>query len=1294
MKRIILAAFMVCLCTALSFAQTTTGKIVGTVSAADGAIPGATIVARDNQTGKERTVTASGEGSFEISQLEPGTYTITVSAAGYKTLTTNDLKIDVAREYPLNAQLEVGAVTESVTVTAGAEQINSTNAELSTTISAQQIRELPLNGRNPLSLLNLQAGVNVTSGSINGQRTSSVNYTRDGLNVQDNFIRNGFVSDQPTVDDTSEFTATTANAGAEQGAGSTQVQLITPRGGKDFHGALYEFNRNSKFTANSFLNNADALNRPFLNRNQFGGSISGPAYFPHIGEGGPIFDKDKTFFFFNYEGFRLANQVAIPSLQTLLPAARGGNFTYTDLTGVQRTVNVLNGTNLNLTGTNAATFTAAGGTLVVDPIIQSRILDRLPTSGNGTFTGTNFLQQVNLLRSNPEIRNNFVGRFDADINDRNSFNLVYKRNNIEDARTDVAAGFLADTTVSQSGPTNFFTGSYRATLGNSFSNEIRGGFQYSEPFFLNNGIASDFIIGVPLVNQPENTFQNQGRDTLYRNIQDNAVYSIGNHSLRFGGGIEAYKFTATNLAGTTPTFNITSTANAQTPGLTSTLFTGGISATDLARANSLRFLLGGIVGSGSATFNAQGQTEGFARDRQIRTLNFEIYSGYISDQWRVRPNLTVNLGLRYELYTPLNDPRGLYLEPVVTNFDNPVQDILNPNGVYNFIGTNSGTPGNFFKADKNNFGPNISVAYSPNLGKGFFSRLLPASTVIRGGFRVGFVNDEYVRSADNAALNNAGLTQTVSALRAGAATPSAQLRSSLSGANAGFAPLPSLVTPTALTVPRTYATNNVPAQVGTGGTVSLIDPNLQNQKIYEYNFGIQREIGFKTVFEVRYVGNFSNELVRSIDYNQVRVRESGLLNDFLTAQNNCRLQATSAGLVPAGGNPLYFCTSAAFNPAITGSQQLPFFNQLGALGTAASGANGGVGTVASGSSANLLLYLRNEIPGDYAASILIPNNVANSRNLLLANPNTFVANLTTNGGKLRYNSLQTEIRRRFNAGLALQANYTFQKTLTDIPTSESEQTRVAAFLDNNDMGLDYGRAQYDRTHTFNFNGVYELPFGKGKKFLNGGGAANLIFGGFQFSSIVTLSSGAPLSIVDSSGTLNRGGRSGNQSATSSLSSDEIKKLTGVYKTPNGVFFIDPKVLYATGSNGQRIDLTQALPAGVTITGIRATNTTDQTPYDGQVFFFNRAGSTGNLPRYFINGPKYINWDAGLSKNIRFSETTRLQLRGEVFNVINRANFFPFNNNGINNLNNFTDFGRIRLLSNQARIVQFGARLDF
>jgi hypothetical protein len=1275
-----------------AFGQTTSGKLIGTVSDATGAVAGATVVITDNQTGRERSVTTDSDGTYTV-PLEFGVYTVKITATGFKTFTANEVKIDAGREYSLPAVLEVGAVTEEVTVTAGAENINATNGEISTTVSPQQIKELPLNGRNPLSLLNLQAGVNATSSSINGQRTSSVNYTRDGLNVQDNFIRNGFVSDQPTVDDTGEFNVVTANAGADQGqGGSVQVQLVTPRGGNEFHGALFEFNRNSEFAANPFLNNANGQSRPFLNRNQYGGSISGPMPIFNFGENnGPTFIKDKAFFFFNYEAFRLANQVPLTTpLTTLLPAAQGGAFTYNEVQGsttTQQTINVLTGSGPRVF---VSPLTAAqGGVLGVDPVIQQRILSLLPAAGNtSTFTGVNFLQGYALNRANPEERNSYTFRFDGEPTDRHSFSAVYKRNNINDARTDIAAGFRPGTTVSQGGPTNFLALSYRAAIGSSFSNELRGGFQYSKPFFFNTEDIPPYLLTIPLITNPDTGLLDQGRNTLYKNIQDNAVWTWGDHSFRFGGGMDTYNIEALNFAGTLPTYTISSTANANTPGLTAQQICGTatcISTTDLARANNLRYLLGGIVSTASLSSNLPDPTTGYQLGAPaLRTLNFEIYSAYIADQWRLKPNLTVNLGLRYDLYTPLNDPRGLYLEPVITNFADPVQDILNPNGTYNLVGGNAGSPGDFFKTDKNNFGPSISVAWSPNFSKGFISAIMPESTVIRGGFRVSYVNDEYVRSSDNALLNNLGLGTVTSTF--------SNLKAALTPRN-GFNPLPTFTTPTFVPPPRSYAANN---STGTNGSVVAIDPNLQNQKIYEYNVGIQREIGWKTVFEVRYVGNFSNELVRTIDYNQVRLKDNGYLQDFLRAQNNCRLQAaTIVPAPPAGTNPLFACTSAAYNPAIVGSQPLPFFSQLGAL---QGFANGGVGaTGAATSNPNLLNFLRADIPADYAVSFLIPtaNNVTNARNLLLRNPNTFVANMTVNGGKLRYNAMQAELRRRFSDGVSLQANYTFQKILTDIPTAESDQTRVSAYLDNDNKGLDYSRPQYDRTHTFNFNAIYELPFGKGKKFFNDNSAVDWIFGGIQVSSIVTLSSGVPMSIIDSSGTLNRTARSTWQSATSSMSPQELKKITGVFVTPNGVFGIDPSHLFAQGSNGLRVDLTQPLPAGVTVQSIRGANTPDQAPFAGQIFFYNTAGSTGNLPRNFFNGPKYMNWDAGISKNIRFSEDMRLQLRMEAFNVLNHANFYPNDLTQVFNVNNTSSFGKLTGTNGYLpRIIQFGARFDF
>ena len=225
--------------------------------------------------------------------------------------------------------------------------------------------------------------------------------------------------------------------------------------------------------------------------------------------------------------------------------------------------------------------------------------------------------------------------------------------------------------------------------------------------------------------------------------------------------------------------------------------------------------------------------------------------------------------------------------------------------------------------------------------------------------------------------------------------------------------------------------------------------------------------------------------------------------------------------------------------------------------------------------------------------------------------------------------------------------------------------------------------------------ILELPFGQGKKFLNDGWASK-VFGGFQFTSIVNLSSGPPLGVIDPRGTKSIAFVSGRQSATSSLSDDEIKALTGVFDTPNGRYFIDPRVLFATATNPTTgevrtgIDLNQALPTGFTLTSVRGASPIGTAPFPGQVFFFNKAGETGNLPRNFINGLPYINWDAGLSKNIRFGEKYRLQLRGEFFNILNSQ--VPSFGADLNI--NSTSFGRITTTYNAPRVVQFGARFDF
>jgi hypothetical protein len=1258
--RITAIIFAVLSFAALAAGQTT-GRLTGTVSGPDGVIPGATVLVRDNQTGREVTVQASSDGSFTVPQLEFGTYTVTVTASGFKTYTANDLKIDIGREYTLNPTLEVGGIEETVTVSAGADIINSSNAELSNTVSPRQVIDLPINGRNPLALVSLQPGANATSQGINGQRSTAINVTRDGINVQDNFIRTGaFVSDQPTVDDTGEFTVTTQNAGAEQGGGgSSQIQLVTPRGGQDFHGAGFIFNRNSKFSANNFFNNASGTEQPFLNRNQVGGKLSGPLPFFNFGEGGPMFVKNKAFFFVAYERLFLRQQTSGTNT-VLLGTARDGTFTYTDNNGIERTINVLTGAGLDLsTPENQTLFNTAGGVLSVDPVVQTRLLNNIPSIGNvGLPTNNGLTQQFRQNVRNSRDRDSFVTRIDYDFNSNNSINIVYRYLKDVVDRPDVNFGFDPLPFVIQDDTTQLITGAYRTIIGSNMTNEFRIGYTSSEPFFnqderLNaNFLIEDATLPFNITN-PEPTVESQGRDTRLYTIRDDAVYAWGNHSLRFGGQYENQKIVSSNSGGTTPTFFFSTTANPNTPRLAASLFPGGISAAQRTRADTLRYFLGGIIGAGQVLANPTSGTSGPVTGATlVEDLRYSTVGLYISDQWRVRPNLTLNFGVRYDYFTPLRNPDQVFLEPVIPEGADPVATILNPVGSYDIIGTSIGKPGQFFKGDKNNFGPQLSFAWSPNfLGEG---------TTIRGGYRMSYINDEYLKSILNAYRGNDGLSVTVNAVDIVNGTPDPDLNRRLSNISGSDFPAPAFLPP-----PFTFAQAN--AIEGTFfNTIFAADPNLQTPRIHEYNIGIQRELGFNTALEIRYVGGRSDSLVRAFDFNQVNIRDTGFVEDFLRAQNNCRLQAAAVGA--SGLN----CTDASFNPNIAGSQPLPIFDMLP------------FGAFLNNSL--VITQLQNGTPADLAV-LYITNGLdidgqgggVNFR----ANPNAGPVDFVANAGVYRYNALQVEVRRRFADGLYFQGNYTFQKSLTDVP--EEDQNRFDPFLDIANQRLEYSRSDLDRTHAINFNAIYELPFGKGRAFLNRGGWVDALFGGYQLSSIIQYASGAPISIRDPRGTLNRAGRSGRQTAFSNLTKEQIKDLIGIFRTPNGIYFIDPSVIAPDG----------------TATGSNPQATPDNPAFPGQVFFNVQPGQTGNLERAFINGPDFLTVDLGLSKRFRFTERFGLQLRAEAFNVFNRANFFAPSgvgdgatgeNSDIFNVNSPT-FGRITGTF-APRILQFGARLEF
>lgn len=1226
MRRVIFVVGLLLISTASvvpAVAQAPAGSLVGNVvDPSNAAVTGATVTITDNATNRSRTAETNNQGTFTVPQLEFGTYTVTVTATGFKTYTATDVKIDVGKEYSLNIALEPGGVQETVTVVAGADVLNSTSAELNATVGERQIRELPLNGRNPLALIALQPGTSsngAANTTINGQQSSFTNITRDGINIQDNFIRanaTDFVPDRPNVDDVSEFTITTQNAGAEKGYGSSQIELVTPRGAREFHGALFLYNRNSKFAANEFFNNANGIERPFLNRNQYGGSFSGPLPLPRFGEGGPATYRDKAYFFGSYEGFRL-RQSTTTTRTILLPSARQGIFTYLDQAGATRQIDILQ---------------AAGVT--ADPLIASRILANTPSAGNnpGTgdqlnTTGFSFNQAQNVDRDK------WTVRFDVEPSSRQSYSLIINRGTETNLRPDIDnGGFNRIPFGFQGADRQSVVGSWTFSPSATFTNDLRGGWLFSLPIFDRTDPITDFFLVLPLIDSPESTFERQGRDSHQYTIIDNAVWAKGNHSIRFGGQAQFFRLTPFGPPSfsdpTIPTLTIGTGPG--TPSLLASQFPGGISATQLGNANNLLALLGGFVSGAEVTFNAISATSGFVQGAvATRNLDFENYAMYVQDSWRASRNLTLNFGLRYELFSPVREADRLALEPIIPAGTDPVAAILNPNGTYDFVGTNAGGK-NFFRWDKNNIAPVFSFAYSPNFRNRLLGSVFPGEgrTVIRGGYRISYVNDEFVRGADNALSGNQGLTQGVS-------LTNLNLRASQGS--------PVFETPP-FQVPRSFALNNELA--GNFGTVFAIDPDLEVPLTQEWNFGIQREIGFQTAIEIRYVGGKSDNLLRALDFNQVNIFNNGFLGDFERARRN----------LANFGNPA--CTTAT--SATTGCEVLTVFPLIEAGGLLNNG------TIRS--------LISSGQPGQLAFTY-IANFFGGSSELFLANPNTGVADLLINGAKYRYHSLQTEIRRRFAQGFQLQANYTFQKTLTD--TGGVGQTNFDPLLDVNQPELEYQRADYDATHVFNFNGIFELPFGRGRRFMNSGGLMNQIFGGWELTSIVRVSSGAPFSILDTRGTLNRTNRSLRQTANSTLSKDQIRDLIGIFRTSDGVFFINPSVINpATG---------------------RASEGIGTTPFQGQVFFNAPPGTTGTLERNFLNGPWFVNWDAGLIKNFPIKENVRFQIRAEAFNVLNRANFFignvSFTPSGTSFNINSPEFGRINTTFDP-RILQFVGRFEF
>ncbi|HYR91195.1 MAG TPA: TonB-dependent receptor [Terriglobia bacterium] len=831
----------VALLMALPLAAQVAGRLTGSAVDANGdAVAGAAVTLRlAGSTVPVLATVSTSEGLFVLPDVRPDYYDLNVVAPGFRAYTLKGIKVDPVRETSLPPiPLTIEQPNLTVEVTAPLQTAQTTNIEVATTITNEQVRRLPVLDRLALPLAQTQAGVS-GAGVVNGQRSSSVNVTLDGISIRDNYIRdNGFFTPNLIVQDqVAEFTVTTSIANASLGGGSSHINLVTPSGGREFHGAAYFYNRNNALGANSWFNNKDRIEKPAFNQNQVG-----------VNFGGPI-QKDKIYFYGNYEATRYG--VDVTSVQTILTQdARNGIFTYEDASGQLRKVNILQAAGVSAAPAMQQLLAAVPGPEKINSFREGDSRESLLRNTAG----------YSFLRKGHHNRDNATFKLDHNVSTTNALSGSFIWNRQDVTRSDLTNDFSTVPKVHQDDKRKLLSLGWRWNPRPSLTNEVRGGFNLAPLTFDTDEKFGDRLITNTVYSNPVNLFRANGRNTATVDFMDNAAWSRGAHSVQWGFQTEQTRVRIYDDSGITPTYSLG--VDFGNPGLGESQLTG-IRSSDLPAANALLATLAGYVTGYSQTFNITNRTSGFVNGASsVRRLRLNNYGFYLQDAWKVVPRLTLNAGVRYELPGVVDERDSLYLLPRIENND-PVKTLLS-NATLDFAGSSAGRP--LYARDKNNVAPNIGLAWDV-FGDGRMSA--------RAAYSISYVNDEAIRAVQNYISFNEGLI-------------AASSRTSLS---ARVSALPSIPIP-AFKVPRTFAENftqNVFTAFG------MPDPNLRTPYVQQWSAGIQREIA-GSIIEVRYVGNHATKLFRGYDLNPEIISENGFLNDFNRARNNGNLARRATGV--------------------------------------------------------------------------------------------------------------------------------------------------------------------------------------------------------------------------------------------------------------------------------------------------------------------------------------------------------------------------------------------------------------
>ena len=945
------------------FGQEFRGTITGTVNDPNGAaVAGATVVVRNTETNIASNTTTNDNGSYTVPLLLPGNYSVSVTGSGFKTSSRENVKVEVDSRVTLDIQMEIGATAE-VNIVAETEVLERGSVTTGTLVSQRQIEELPLAEGAPYTLATQAPGVVYTgdpnfqgptaNGNLAGFRTNGAGGNQINLNGSPNLAYDGQVAFTPPSEATQEFKVQTNSFDAQSGftAGST-VNVALKSGTNKFHGAAYLYDRDKSRTANNFFNNRDGRDRPERKYNRYGALLNGPIF------------KDRTFFLFAYE--RQKDNVAQPEtydVPTML--MRQGNFSELSYP-IYDPNTALQGGN-GCTGTNVCRTAFAGNIIPQNRIYApaQAFLNLFPEPNRPGLID-NYLTDRNLIRPYRSYTTKIDHNFNA--NNRLSGSWYHSRNtedryNITMEEGSIFQGF--ENRRNNGGNVNF-----TSTLSSNFILDLRSSlaqfklrrFQDDQPTTGELGFT-----GIPSDRQdhifPRFNFQNYstlgsersdwnaGRERPFTvfTLQPTITQIVGNHTLKYGYDFRRLneKFSTAGYAAGQFTFNGAFTMQASNSG-----------GTEQNRAGReiAAFLLG-IPAAGSSIDNP---TE--------YEVSSEYHGLFVQDDFRLTQNITLNLGLRYDLETGFRENEG----QMIVGFDSTAPSPIAAQTLANFnAGPPPGVPANAFQnlrggfifandenarsqqADKNNWQPRIGLSWA-----------IDNKTVLRGGF--GIFTSPFQLVTQNVVFQPGFSSPTVITQSANGIGPLTTLAN----------PFPNGVRPSPGSAQGllTFTGRNVTGTSATGPSTYIPSHERKNANFTRFVFGLQREIFFGIGTEVTYVHSRGSNLQVARDINAVPRQ---FLNDLRGVTDG----ATVLNAIDAANTFLNLNVPNNTNP------------------------------------------LRGLIPdgGDWNGPRILRER------LLVPFPQFGYLAVSEFNGSSEYQSLQFQIMKRFTKGLSLNGSYTFSR---------------------------------------------------------------------------------------------------------------------------------------------------------------------------------------------------------------------------------------------------------------------------